>query len=49
MTQLKNRLRMLTALIAALVVLVCAVPVCVSAASGSTDTEILETVSRGKV
>ena len=45
MTQLKNRLRMLTALIAALVVLVCAVPVCVSAASGSTDTEILETVS----
>ena len=45
MTQLKNRLRMLTALIAALVMLVCAVPVCVSAASGSTDTEILETVS----
>ena len=45
MSQLKNRLRKLTALIAALTVIVCAVPVSVTAASQTTQSEELETVS----
>ena len=45
MSQLKNRLRTLTARIMALVLFACAVPVCVSAASGSETTETLEVVS----
>ena len=45
MSQLRNRLRMLTALIAALTMLVCAVPVSGFAASGAKETETLETVS----
>ena len=45
MSQLKNRLRMLAALLAALTILVCAVPATVFAASTGTSTEALETVS----
>ncbi len=45
MSQLRKRLHMLTALIAALMILVCAVPAPVFAASGSDTTETLETVS----
>ena len=45
MSQLKNRLRMLTALIAALTIIACAVPVSVFAASAAAQTEELETVS----
>ena len=45
MSQVKNRLRMLTALIAALAVLVCAVPVSVFAASDAEPTETPEIVS----
>ena len=45
MSQLKNRLRALAALLAALTILVCAVPATVFAASTGTSTEALETVS----
>ena len=45
MSQLKNRLRTLTALAMALALFACAVPVCVSAASGTETTETLEVVS----
>ena len=45
MSQLKKRLRMMTALTMALAVLACAVPVCVYAATGTETTEALETVS----
>ena len=45
MSQVKNRLRMLTALIAALAVLVCAVPVSVFASSDAELTETPEIVS----
>ena len=45
MSRLKICLRTLTALIMALVLIACAVPVVVSAASGSEQTEVLETVS----
>ena len=45
MSQLKNRLRALAALLAALTILVCAVPATVFAASTGTSTEVLETVS----
>ena len=45
MSQLKNRLRTLTALVMALALFACAVPVCVSAASGTETTETLEVVS----
>lgn len=44
MSQLKNRLRMLTALIAALTILVCAIPVSVFAASDAEPTETPEIV-----
>ena len=44
MSQLKNRLRMLTALIAALTILVCAIPVSVFAASDADPTETPEIV-----
>ena len=45
MSQLKNRLRMLAALLAALTILVCAVPVSVFAETQTTQTEVTETVS----
>lgn len=45
MSRLKICLRTLTALMTALVLIACAVPVVVSAASGSEQTEVLETVS----
>ena len=45
MSRLKICLRTLTALMMALVLIACAVPVVVSAASGSEQTEVLETVS----
>ena len=45
MSQLRYRLRTLTALIAALTILVCAVPVSVCVASGEETAETLETVS----
>ena len=45
MSQLKNRLRRVTALLAALTVIVCAVPVSVTAASGTAQSEELEVVS----
>ena len=45
MSQLKRRLRTLTALLMALTVIACAVPTAVFAASGPETTETLETVS----
>ena len=45
MSQLKNRLRIITALLAALTILACAVPVSVFAASATTQSEEMETVS----
>ena len=45
MSRLKICLRTLTALMMALVLIACAVPAAVSAASGSDQTEVLETVS----
>ena len=45
MSRLKICLRTLTALMMALVLIACAVPAAVSAASGSEQTEVLETVS----